>query len=257
MMQAFIVVLREGFESFLIVAITLAYLKRTGKAALVSSVYWGVAAALAVSALLGWILYQGANGPIMEGTLALVAAVLISWLVIHMWRTAPYLKRDMEQHLSTAIEKKTSASAYLGVFLFTVLMVAREGMETALLLLQIHEPQIVTGAIAGAVAAAGMSYVWLRFSHLINLKLFFQGTAVFLLFFVAQVLMYAFHEYTEAGILPNSEYWHAATEPYSHDGIYGKWFSIAMVAFFPLWMLVAWAQDRFFKKMTGSVSGAA
>lgn len=250
MLQSFIIVFREGFESFLIVAITLAYLNKTGKQGLVSSVYWGVLAAVAVSFALGWVLYQGANGPLMEGSLALTAAVLVSWLVIHMWRTAPYLKRDMERHLNSATEKKTTASAYLGVFLFTVLMVAREGMETALLLLQIHESRIVLGVILGAAAAVTLSFLWLRFSHLINLKLFFQGTAIFLLLFVAQVLMYAFHEYTEAGILPHSDYWHAATEPFSHDGLYGKWFSAAMVIFFPAWILAAWFQNQFFPVKT-------
>jgi high-affinity iron transporter len=244
MLQAFIIVLREGFEAFLIVAITAAYLRKTGQSALLPSVYWGIAVSVIASVALGYFLYQGANGPLLEGTFALIAAVLITWLVVHMWRLAPRLKKEMEMHLAKATEGKTSAAAYAGVFFFTVLMIAREGMETALLLLQIHEAQIVTGALLGALGAVVLAILWLRYSYLINLKLFFQGTAIFLLFFVVQVLLYSFHEFTEAGIFPNSDYWHAVTEPYSADGLYGKWFSTAMVAFLFLWLGVAWFQDK-------------
>jgi high-affinity Fe2+/Pb2+ permease len=43
-------VLREGFESFLIVSIILSYLKRTGKGRLESAVLWGCAVAVIASA---------------------------------------------------------------------------------------------------------------------------------------------------------------------------------------------------------------
>lgn len=246
MMQAFIIVLREGFEAFLIVAITMAYLRKTNQVALLPAMYWGIGASVIASVALGYFLYQGANGPLLEGTFALIAAVLIAWLVVHMWRLAPRLKKEMELHLSQATAGKTTGAAYAGVFFFTVLMIAREGMETALLLLQIHDSQIVTGVLLGGLGAAFLSILWVRYSYLINLKLFFQGTAIFLLLFVMQVLMYAFHEFTEAGIFPNSDYWHVVTEPYSPDGIYGKWFSILTVVFFFSWLGVAWVQDKFF-----------
>ena len=113
---------------------------------------------------------------------------------------------------------------------------------------------VSAGAALGALTAVLMSFAWLRYSYLINLKLFFQGTAIFLFLFSMQVLMYAFHEYTEAGIFPNSEYWHVLTESYSHDGIYGKWFSTGMVLFFPAWLIAAWFQDKFFKKAAVTAS---
>ncbi len=257
MTQAFIIVLREVFEAFLIVAITMAYLKKTGEQLLIPAVDWGIAASVAASAALGYMLYQGANGPLMEGTFALVAAVLVIWLVIHMWKTAPTLKKDMESHLAKATDGKPTKAAFAGVFIFTLLMIAREGMETALLLLQVHEAHIVLGVTLGALTALALSLAWVRYSYLINLKLFFQGTAIFLFLFSVQVLIYAFHEYTEAGIFPNSEYWHVATEPFSHDGIYGKWFSTGMVLFFPAWLIAAWFQEKFSQKAAAaSVRGA-
>jgi hypothetical protein len=37
---------------------------------------------------------------------------------------------------------------------------------------------------------------------------------------------------------------HAATEKFSPDGVYGKWFSLAMVSFCALWLLGGWLVDR-------------
>src|ERR1700733_6654713 len=49
MWQAFIVVFREGFESFLIVGIILAYLRRIGQNNLVPAMYWGIGASILAS----------------------------------------------------------------------------------------------------------------------------------------------------------------------------------------------------------------
>ena len=42
MLQAFVVTLREGLEAFLIVAISLAYLRKTGRQGLIPAVHWGI-----------------------------------------------------------------------------------------------------------------------------------------------------------------------------------------------------------------------
>ena len=49
MLQAFVITLREGLEAFLIVAISLAYLKKTGRRALIPAVHWGIAVSVALS----------------------------------------------------------------------------------------------------------------------------------------------------------------------------------------------------------------
>ena len=49
MLQAFVITLREGLEAFLIVAISLAYLRKTGRGRLVPAVHWGIATSLVVS----------------------------------------------------------------------------------------------------------------------------------------------------------------------------------------------------------------
>lgn len=244
MLQTFIIILREGFESFLIVAVILAYLRKTGQQWLSAAVYWAVATSLAVSAGLGYLLNTGIDQSFWEGVLGVVAIVMVASLVIHMWRTAPQLKKKMERRLDQASSQKTRIGAFLGVFLFTVLMISREGMETALMLIQVHTGQRLLGAGLGLIAAGALAWTWVSFAHLINMKRFFQVTGIFLLLFMVQVAIYSFHEFSESGVLPNSEALHAATENFSPDGIYGRWFSLIMVAACALWLVGAWLSDR-------------
>src|SRR3954454_12477468 len=102
MLQAFVITLREGLEAFLIVAISLAYLRKTGRGALVPAVHWGIAASIALSIGAGVLLAQAANQALWEGVLALVAAVLVGSLIVHMWRVGRHLKRDIEGRLEAS-----------------------------------------------------------------------------------------------------------------------------------------------------------
>jgi high-affinity iron transporter len=233
MLQAFVITLREGLEAFLIIAISLAYLKKTGRRALIPAVHWGIGVSVLLSIAAGVLLARAANQALWEGILAMVAAVLVASLTVHMWRAARRMKAEIEQRLE-ASSLKTGSAAFAGIFAFTLLMITREGMETALLmnalLFQVRSMQIVAGAIGGTVVAAFIAWLWSRYGYRVNLARFFQVTAVFLLVFVAQLLIYGFHELTEANIFPNSGPLHDATEPYGPDGIYGQYLTYLLVA---------------------------
>jgi high-affinity iron transporter len=264
MLQSFIIILREGFESFLLVAVIFSYLRKSGQRHLASAVYWAIAIGLAVSGGLGYLLYQMQAGrsdwieqhlgqtvfqflgdeALREAILGVLAIVMVASLVVYMWRTGPKLKQKMEERLGEVSRQRSGWTAYLGIFLFTVLTISREGMETSLMLLQVRSPRLLSGALLGLGAAMGMAWAWGQFGHLINLKRFFQVTGIFLLLFMTQVAIFTFHEFAEAGVLPNSEALHAATEKFSPDGLYGQWFSVVMVAACAAWLLGAWVVDR-------------
>lgn len=266
MLNSFIIVFREGFESFLLVAIILSFLRKSGQRWLTSAVYIAIVLALSASAALGYLLRQGvddvvverifgstmggyvshflANESLREGILGVVAIVMVGSLVIYMWRTGPKVQERMRTRLDTVSSRSSRLAAVAGVFLFTFLMITREGMETALMLLQVHGSEMLSGGLLGLCAAGGLAWGWARFGHLINVKRFFQVTGIFLLLFMVQVGIYSFHEFSEAGLLPNSEVLHAATEKFSPDGLYGKWFSLVMISVFALWLLGGWLKDR-------------
>ena len=242
MSQAFIITLREGLEAFLIVAISLAYLRKTGRKQLVSAVHWGIGLSVLISAGAAFLFSRASNQALWEGILGLTAGVLVSTLIVHMWRHGKRMKRDIETRLeSSAVQLGTKA--FLGVFLFTVLMITREGMETALLMgtliFQNSAANITGGAAAGVLCAAFVAWLWSRYGHRVNLGLFFQVTAIFLAVFVVQLFIYGFHELMEANLFTGSQWWHDATEPYGPDGRYGKFLSYMLVVMPLAWLAFA------------------
>jgi high-affinity iron transporter len=233
MLQAFVITLREGLEAFLIVAISLAYLRKSGRRELVPAVHWGIAVSVLISIGAGYLLHQAANQALWEGVLALAAAVSVASLTIHMWRSARRIKREIEGHLASSA-MRTGTAAFFGVFGFTLLMITREGMETALLmgtlLFQVQAADIIAGAVFGIVVSASVAALWSRYGHRVNLALFFQVTAVFLLVFVVQLLIYGVHELSEAFMrVPFAEWLHWTTEPYGPDGLYGQYLTYLLV----------------------------
>src|SRR5205809_3114952 len=133
MLQAFVITLREGLEAFRIVAISLAYLRKSGRAELVTAVRWVIELSILISISGAFLFQRAANHALWEGVLCIIAAISAASLTVHMWRTARRIKRDIEGHLHTSTIK-TGTAAFVGVFLFTLLMITREGMETALLM---------------------------------------------------------------------------------------------------------------------------
>jgi len=242
MIQAFVVTLREGLEAFLIVAISLAYLRKSGRNELVPAVRWGIGLSVLISIGAAVLFARASNHSLWEGTLAVIAAVSVASLTVHMWRTARHIKKDIEGRL-LASAAKTGTGAFVGVFLFTLLMITREGMETALLmgtlLFQHTSMEIIVGATLGILVAAIVASLWSRYGHRVSLALFFQVTAVFLLVFVVQLLIYGFHELMEANIFPYSEPLHLATEPYGPDGRFGQYLSYLLVMLPLGWLITS------------------
>ena len=223
MLQILIITLRESIEAFLIVAITIAYLRKTGRTALLAPAYWGTATAVALSIVLGVALAEVAVQPLWEGILAAVAAVLVFGMVVYMLRAAKHLRSTINANLEEAAQK-TGTAAALGVFSFVLLMITREGMETAFIVnalaLKTQSMEMFAGASIGIGIAALVAWAWTRYGQRVRLDLFFQVTSIFLMLFVVQLLIYSFHELSEANILPiDNEYWHEATEAYA-EGIY-------------------------------------
>src|SRR3954471_19794992 len=166
MAQIMLITLREGIEMFLIVALAAAYLRKTGRAALLPAVTWGPVTAVTLSIILGTWLAEVAVLPKWEALLALIAAVLVISMVIYMLKAAKHMRRDIGERLESAAAR-TGRGAWLGVFLFVVLMITREGMETAFIMAslfrQTDSTHFALGALGGLVLAAGLAWAWSRY----------------------------------------------------------------------------------------------
>lgn len=245
MEQMFVVTLREGIEAFLIVAFAATYLIKTGREALLPAVWSGAVTAVAASIVLGVWLADSAVQPAWGGLLASVAALLVISMVVYMMRMAQHLRTEIGAKLETAA-RKPGVGAWIGVFLFVVLMITREGMEaafiTAALARQAGASSLLWGALLGILAASALALAWVRYGHRVNLRLFFQVTSIFLVLFSVQLLVYGFHEFTEAGMLPiDNAYWHQATEDWA-EGAYAQIYGTLLVLAPLAWL--AWAGWR-------------
>ncbi|MGH8617299.1 MAG: FTR1 family protein [Burkholderiales bacterium] len=246
--QMLVATLREGLEAFLIVAIAAAYLRKTGRTALLPAVWWGTATAAALSLAIALWLAEYAIQPLWEGVLALVAAALVLSMVVYMQRAGKHLRSDISSKLESAA-RKTGAGAWIGVFLFVVLMITREGMEMAFITATLARAtgisDTVIGAVLGALIAAALAWAWVRYGHRVNLGLFFQVTSIFLAIFACQLLLYGFHELTEAGVVPfiDNAHWHDATEDWA-EGTIGGLITYTMVLAPLAWLLFATLRGR-------------
>ena len=188
MLQALLVTFREGLESLLIVGVIAAYLRKTGRPALVRGVRAGLVISI-VTCLAGAYLWQMVpNQPLYEGIAAVTAAALVGGMLAQMLRMGRRLKGEIEARVdrfSGDAGDKPSLARVAGVALVTTLLVTREGLE-AILYLGIQTRMTgngvgsIVGAAVGLVVAAGVAWVWSHYAHRLNLGVVLKVTAVFL-----------------------------------------------------------------------------
>ena len=260
MWQGFTIALREGIEAFLIVALTLSYLKRTGRGQLARAVYAAVAFSVVTCAGAGWLFSKAANQSLWEGILALAAAALVGSLLVYMKRVSKHLKRDIEARIeSRAVANPTRA--FWGVFAFALLMITREGMETALLVatafFQLKSATVLTGLGLGLLGAAAIGYLWTRLGKDVDLKAILNVSAVFLAIFLVQLILYGVHELAEAQLFPSSQAIHDATEILGPDGVIGHLLAYALAVIPSVWLVRLWWKRRRSSLASSSVKSHA
>jgi high-affinity iron transporter len=206
-----IVVLREGFEASLVVAVVLAFLDRSNRRDGFAAVWIGIAAALTVSAIVGITLFavgaelEGTSEYLFEGITTIVAAALLVWMIFWMRRQARSIRTDLEGKTRAALAEGSA----LGLAAVAFVGVLREGVETALLLFSTTEkssPIIsLISALVGLGLAIGLGYAFYRGSHRLDLRRFFTVTSAILLLFAGWLLAKGLEELAEAGVLPENE----------------------------------------------------
>ncbi len=217
MIPTFVIFLREGIEASMIVAILLAYLRRTGQRRHFRDVYVGVAAAL-VLVLGGGIAafflikqYEGSNvQTYFETGTYLLAAAVLTYMTFWMQRHAPDLSRELERRSERALSRGTRWG--LGVLAFQA--VGREGLETMVFTLAIvfassrqaatpvHGNLLWLGAALGLVVALGLAVAIYRIGARLNLRRFFRILGTTLMVFAAGLLADAVENLQQLHWLP-------------------------------------------------------
>lgn len=254
MLQALLVTFREGIESFLIVGVVIAYLKKTERAQLLRGVYVGIGIAAIASVVGAYLWLQVPNQPLYEGLAALTAALVVGAFLIQMVRVGRKMRGEIEtrvERVAGAQGARPSARALVGVALVTALLVTRELLEAVFYLgvqamalraseIRAQAILVAVGAGLGLVAAGLVAWAWTRYGSRLNLGVILKVTALFLGIFLIQLLVYGVHELAESGIIQGSQAFHDATEVFGPDGPIGHLLSYSLLAA-PLVYLV-WAR---------------
>ncbi len=211
MTAAFFITLREGLEAALIVGIISAYLVNIDRRDAMRGVWIGVGVALALSVAVGAIVVVTVGRlPLVvqesvEGFAAVLAVVVLTWMLFWMRRQGRALKGELERGVDVALVAG-SMTALAGLAFVSV---AREGLETVLFLFAIGSssgPAVPTllAALAGLAVAVAIGYAIFAAGIRIDLRRFFSITGVVLIFVSAGLVAFAVHEFGEAGLIANT-----------------------------------------------------
>lgn len=255
MLQTFVITLREGVEAALVIAIAIAYLRKTGRMDLMPAVYRALVSAVIACFLAAWGFSKiGLNDDAYEGWTLLLSAVFVFSMVIWMNRHGGKLKGEIETRLQ---KDATPGSGSTGVFLFVFLMIFREGVETVLMLygaVRLDTSGILeaVGALLGVGLAVLFGISFVRGTIRVNLKQFFQMTTVILMVVVVQLAITGLHELSESQVLPSSSREMAIVGPVVKNDIF---FFITILALAAAMMLLEWRRRR--APRTEKLEGAA
>ena len=209
MLATFLIGLREGLEAALVVGILVAYVTRLGRRDVLPRLWTGVCLAVALAVMIGAVLTFGSYTLTFEaqellgGLLSLLTVAMVTWMIFWMQRTARTLKKTLEG----GIDRALAASSLWAVVAIGFISVAREGIETTLLLWSMVQsfgsaPQALLGAVLGLACAAVAGVLIARGAVRLDLRRFFAWTGAFLVVVAAGVLAYAVMDLQEAGVLP-------------------------------------------------------
>ena len=207
MISSFLILLREGVEAALIVAIVLGYLNRKavgqGKGYVWSGVGLAVLASLVTAAVFHWAIggFSGRAEEAFEGMLMIAACGVVIYMVTWTARASRDIKSTVTKRLDAALGRGQLWSVMMLVFF----AVWREGVETVLFMAALPSVKgigAMIGAALGLATAVAVGAAYLKAAEKLNLRRFFQVTAILLILMAAGLGAHGVHELQEAGAVP-------------------------------------------------------
>lgn len=208
MFVPFLIMLREGLEAALIVSLIASYLQRTGRSRWFPAMWSGVGMAAVLCLGLGIFInlttgeFPQKQQELFEAIVAMVAVVVLTWMVFWMQRVARHIKTGLTDAIEHTLQRSSGGGLALVFMVF--LAVAREGLESVFFLLAAFTQDVgyapPAGAVLGLVTAIFLGILLYRGGITLNLAGFFRWTSLFILFVAAGLAAGAVRAFHEAGI---------------------------------------------------------
>ena len=202
MLAGFLIGFREALEAALIIGVLISLLYRTRRELMAKWVWGGVVLAL-IASVLTWMTFEifvgefsKKNEELFEGLLYLVAAILITTVILHVIGHAS--KEILENKAERAIEIREA----FGIGLLAFVSVWREGVETVIFIgAGTESSDAITGLFIGIVLAAAIGYVLFATTKNLDIRFMFNVSTSLLIGFAAYLVMKAIHEFGEIGFM--------------------------------------------------------
>ena len=200
-----LVTFREALEASLVVTIISAYLKKIGRSELNRYLLAGSMLAVLFSIGVGWtvqFLYgslEGSTAAAFEGTAALLATAVLTYMIFWMGRNSRKIRQEIEQKIDVAV----SRGQVYSIFAVAFVAVVREGIETVLFLTAVFflDPSgTVLGITVGLGLVLMLVLLLLRGTYKLDVRTFFKYSSVLLLVLAAGLAGFGVH-----GVLESAE----------------------------------------------------
>jgi len=190
---ALLIMLREGFEAALVVAIVYSYIRRIDRPDLVAPMWQGMAVAAALSIGVGIVVHltvenlSGQPRLLAFAAVSLLAVVVLTWMIFWMRRQAHLIKGELQHNVDQAIASR--GDVRLAVMTVAFLAVAREGLEAALFLIAAATTEdgwaVLVGGLIGLAAASALGALVVLGGRRLPMRQFFTVTGLILIVFAA------------------------------------------------------------------------
>jgi high-affinity iron transporter len=192
-LTALLIMLREGFEAALVVAIVYAYIRRIDRPELAVPMWQGVAAAAALSVGVGIVVHltveslEGNARLLAFAAVSMLAVVVLTWMIFWMRSQAHRIKGELQGSVDQAVA--AGGDARLAVMTVAFLAVAREGLEAALFLIAAATTEdgwaVLVGGLIGLAGASVLGFLVVLGGRRLPMRQFFTVTGLVLIVFAA------------------------------------------------------------------------
>lgn len=276
MLPSLIMGFREGLEAFLLIAIILKYISKTDSSQLKSKVIQGTAAGVVISLILGGLLYWlsavlgGVDSltKVWESVASLIALALVTTFIFWMIRHG----HDMAKHIEGKVAQNLSP---YGVFLLSLVVVAREGTEIAIFSFAGKYPleMVLLGIFASLILTVLVFYSLVK----VDIAVLFRITLAYLILQAGYLLGYTVHEgfaalreygMVNAESIVFAKAFNVSSSIFSHsDGVIGiplhiafgwyskpEWLQFAIQYLYTIFVFFFWFIDTKKRRGTGQVA---